>query len=338
VELRIPFTTLLKIAFTILLIACVIKLWPVILMLVIAVLLAVMLDPVVARLEEHRARKGMAIALIAVVMFGVLLAFLIFIIPTTTRQMMQLNKQLPQLIQRFPAAAPLLKPEATSQPLVSKGLSVGMYAVQGLTAVVFVMVVSIYLLVEGRRAYVWLASLAPAQQRTKLDRTMREMNPVILAFMRGQFITSGICALYVFGVMSALRVPMPLLLATIAFVADFVPVIGTIVMTAPAAALALAVSPARSLVVVLAYLVYHLIENYVIIPRVYGTQMRLSTLTVLVAISIGGTLQGVIGAVLALPLAAAYPIVERIWLRDKLPEDTVPRHDAIENAAEGSPR
>jgi predicted PurR-regulated permease PerM len=123
---------------------------------------------------------------------------------------------------------------------------------------------------------------------------------------------------------------MPLLLATIAFVADFVPVIGTIVMTAPAAALALVVSPSRALIVVLAYLVYHLIENYVIIPRVYGTQMRLSTLTVLVAISIGGTLQGVIGAVLALPVAAAYPIVERIWLRDKLPEDTVPRHEAIE--------
>ena len=58
--------------------------------------------------------------------------------------------------------------------------------------------------------------------------------------------------------------------------------------------------------------------------------MRLSTLTVLVSIAIGGTLQGVIGAVLALPIAAAYPIVERIWLRRHLPADTVPRHEAIE--------
>ena len=81
-EIRIPFTTLLKIAFTILLILCIVKLWPVILMLIIAVLVAVMLDPIVLWLEEHHARKGMALALIAVVLFGVLLAFLIFIVPT----------------------------------------------------------------------------------------------------------------------------------------------------------------------------------------------------------------------------------------------------------------
>ncbi len=56
----------------------------------------------------------------------------------------------------------------------------------------------------------------------------------------------------------------------------------------------------------------------------------MSTLTVLLAIAIGGTLQGVIGAVLALPIAAAYPIVERIWLREHLPADTVPRHEELE--------
>ena len=52
----------------------------------------------------------------------------------------------------------------------------------------------------------------------------------------------------------------------------------------------------------------------------------------LLAIAVGGTLQGVIGAVLALPIAAAYPIVERIWLQEHLPSDTVPRREAIEES------
>jgi predicted PurR-regulated permease PerM len=109
-------------------------------------------------------------------------------------------------------------------------------------------------------------------------------------------------------------------------------VVGTIAMIAPAALLALTVSPLRAMLVVAAYLAYHLIENYLIIPRVYGNQMRLSTLTVILAIAVGGTLQGVIGALLALPIAAAYPIVERIWLRDQLPSDTVERHEELQDA------
>lgn len=332
-DLRIPFSTLLKIALTFLLFLSVVKLWPVIILMFIAVLVAVMLDPGVRWMQNHGARKGMAIALVAVVMFGFLVAFFVFMVPSIAKQATEMAKDLPRLVQRIPYGTALMRNTAggSEGDLVKKGLFAGAYVLQGLTAVVFVLVVAMYLLVEGVRAYQWLASFAPAAQRMKLDRTMNEMQPVVLAFMRGQFITSAMCALFVFGLASALRLPMPLLLATIAFVADFVPVIGTIAMTAPAVALALTISPARAAMAVAGYLLYHLLENYVIIPRVYGSQMRLSTLTVLVSIAIGGTLQGVIGAVLALPVAAAYPIIERIWLREHLPSaDTVPRHEAIE--------
>jgi predicted PurR-regulated permease PerM len=215
---------------------------------------------------------------------------------------------------------------------LSRGLIAGKYAIEGITAVIFVMVIAVYLLVEGKRAFEWLVSFVPAQHRKGARTTAQEVGGVMLAYMRGNVITSIICAVFVFVVLTALGVPVPLLLALIAFVFDFVPVVGTIAMTVPAALLALVVSPLRAALVIGAYLFYHLIENYVIIPRVYGTQMRLSTLTVLLAIAVGGTLQGVIGAVIALPIAAAYPIVERIWLREHLPPDTVPRHEAIEES------
>ena len=66
VDLRIPFTTLLKVALTLLLCVCVIKLWPAILLIIVAILLAVMLDPVAVFMERHRVRRAMSVIAIAV--------------------------------------------------------------------------------------------------------------------------------------------------------------------------------------------------------------------------------------------------------------------------------
>jgi predicted PurR-regulated permease PerM len=204
-----------------------------------------------------------------------------------------------------------------------------MYAIEALTAVIFVLVVAIYLLIEGRRAFQWLITFAAPRNRKKLERTAHEIGGVILAYMRGQAITCFLCGGWAYLVLTLCRVPAALALAVIAFVADLVPVVGTIVMTVPAVLLALLVGPMQAILVAGAYLLYHLVESYFIIPRVYGSQMRLSTLTVLLAVAAGGTLQGALGAVLILPFVAAYPIVERIWLREQLPEDAVARHEAM---------
>jgi predicted PurR-regulated permease PerM len=75
---------------------------------------------------------------------------------------------------------------------------------------------------------------------------------------------------------------------------------------------------------------YHFIENYFIAPKVYGTELRLSNLAVLIAFAVGAELAGVIGALLALPIAAAYPAVERIWLSERLAPDTVETHQTLE--------
>jgi len=326
-ELRIPFITLVKVALAVLLVAIVIKLWPVVLMIVIAVLIAVMLDPLVLWLEAHRVRKTIGVLAIAFVVFGLLIGFLFGLLPAIGRQVAEVSKQAPALLQRFGIQMPALPP---TRELLLQGAVAGKFAVTGLMAIVFVLVAAMYLLLEGRTVFGWLITFAPRRHRKRIDQTGREMSEVVLAYMRGNVITSIICAGYVLAVLTALHVPLTLLLAVIAFVFDFIPVVGTIAMIAPAAVLALTISPARALIVVGAYLFYHVIENYLIIPRVYGNQMRLSTLTVILAIAVGGTLQGVIGALLALPIAAAYPIVERIWLRDQLPSDTVDRHAELQ--------
>ena len=96
----------MKIAFAVLLAAIVIKLWPIILMLVIAVLLAVMLDPIVLWLEAHRVRRPFGIAAVASVLLGLLIAFLFILVPVISGQIADLIKELPQVIDRISRAVP----------------------------------------------------------------------------------------------------------------------------------------------------------------------------------------------------------------------------------------
>jgi predicted PurR-regulated permease PerM len=338
VDLRIPFTTLLKVALTLLLCVCVIKLWPVILMIVVAILLAVMLDPLVVFGERHRVRRGFGVIVIAIVLLGLIVAFFAVLVPRMTSEIGDITKQLPQLEQavasRFPFTVPYIKdlrggPPPELKSWFTRGLIFSKYAIEGITAAIFVLVLALYLLIEGRTAFEWLISLAPKNKRPRWRTTAIEMSGVVLAYMRGQVITCFICAGWAYLVLILLRIPAALPLALIAFIADLLPVVGTIAMTVPAVLLALTASPIKALLVLAGYLLYHFVESYFIVPRVYGKEMRLSTLTVLLAIMIGGSLQGAAGAILILPFVAAYPIIERLWLRDQLPEDTVERHEEL---------
>ncbi len=336
-ELRVPFTTLLKLAFFALLVVCTIKLWNIVLMFTVAVLLAVMLDPLAEWAAGRGLRRGLAIAVIGVVLFGLLLAFVVVVVPLMAREILQLGQELPKIVQRLSAASPKIKSMLDSVIASAKGSPqarqwllraplIGMYLSEALLAVVLIFVITIYLLIEGRQMFEWLLAFAPAKLRPRIRRTARESSAVVLAYMRGQAITCFACGGVALVTLLVLRVPVAVPLAVLAFICDLVPVVGTLIMTVPAMLLALLVSPLAALIVVGVYMTYHFVESYVIIPRVYGEQMKLSTLAVLLAVTAGGALQGPAGAVLVLPFVAAYPIVERIWLKEKLPEDTVEKH------------
>lgn len=337
-QLRIPFATLIKIGVAFLLAWVLVKLWPLILIFIVALLIAIVLDPVVVWLERHRLQRRFGVLGLAVVLLLLAAAFCWGLIPIMARQVASLIQQLPQIVHRveasFPSVTPMLnRLGSMSQPsktVLNGGFVAGKVALEAVAAIVLVYVVGMYMLLEGRRAYAWLVDFVPARNRRRVDRTCTEVAGVVRSYLRGALITATICASYVAAVLSALHIPLALVLAVLAFIFDFIPVVGTIVMAVPATLLAFLVSPSRAVIVAGAYLLYHGIEAYILIPRIYGRQMRLSTLTVLVAMTIGALLQGAIGAVLSLPIAAAYPIVERIWLRQRLPPDTVELHEELD--------
>ena len=344
VDLRIPFTTMVKVALFLLLIMILMKVVPLIAIMYIAAMLAVVMAAAADWLEKHRVRRGIGLTLIAAAIFACVLLFLFVVVPMMFTQLKDLVQHAPQIAARLerqiPSAAPYIKSisaQATSPPQpgrqsewLARGAVAGWYAVEAIAAIFMTLVMAVYFVVEGKIAMAWLVSFASEEKRKKLVLTAEEIEPVLLAYMRGQLITSSLAAAVALTTALVMHIPAAIPLAVLAFVGDFIPVLGFLMAIVPALALALLVSPLAVFVVIAAYALYHLVENYYVVPRVYGRAMRLSTLAVLLTIAFGGMVFGPAGAVLILPLAAAYPPIERIWLRRHLAPDTIPKHDAME--------
>ena len=113
--------------------------------------------------------------------------------------------------------------------------------------------------------------------------------------------------------------PQPLLLAIIAAITDAIPIVGVPIATIAAMAIALSVGWQTSLIVLGLYVAYQQFENYVLLPRVFGSTLQVSGLSILVGVLVGGQLLGVIGIILSLPVTASIPVIERVW-RERLPE------------------
>jgi predicted PurR-regulated permease PerM len=139
-------------------------------------------------------------------------------------------------------------------------------------------------------------------------------------------ITSVLFSIFAFVTLTIAGVPNPVLMAVLAGVCDGIPLVGATLATIPPVLLALTVSVPTAVVVLVLYVAYQQVENYVVAPRAYKNALQISSLAVLVAVTIGGALLGVVGALLALPVAAAIPAIARVWNEDTtaLPEPAVP--------------
>lgn len=352
VELRIPLSTVFVVLATALFVWAGLKLWLLIEVFLLSVLIAVTLQPAVAWLQRRRLSHWMAVVVIALGMLAVLAFFSAVLMPVVIRQIAEvvtafpnIERQMLESTQGSPLLTRLVRtlvelprsPEVRQH--VQHPLSWGMYAGEAVGGLIALMVLTLYLLLDGKKLYAWLLAFVPRQHRTKLAETTGEVSGVVFAYVRGQAITSLLCALFTWVTLALFKVPAAVPLAVLAGIFDVIPFVGFISFTVPSVLMALVVSPMTALGVLGLFIAYHFVENYLIVPRVYGKELRLSTLAVIIALGVAGVLSGILGALLVLPLVAAYPIVERIWLRARVGPDVVDDHDALEKAAEeGSDR
>ena len=228
----------------------------------------------------------------------------------------------------FPMIDQLI-PGAADESARQYAIALGRSAINATGMLVVSLVLTVYLLVEWKPTLEWLIAFVPSQHRPKVRRTLDESRQSVFHYVTGNVVTSIITSVTTFAALLALKVPAALVLAIIAGVFDFVPVIGFVLSLGLTAMLAATVSLTTVLAVVGFYVGFNAVENYYITPKVYGRELELSNLAVLVAVAVGAEVGGVIGALLALPAAAIYPVIERIWLRQRLSSDTVELHDRL---------
>jgi predicted PurR-regulated permease PerM len=290
----------------------------------------------VAWFERRRIRRGRALVLIflgiAIVVAGVLL----LTVPPLVAQLLHLIEDAPRgrdrlidWLRQYKVARPLVQ-TVRAVPLNDLVLRAGNtlvgYSADIMTVVGFAIsttFLAIYLLADPVRARGLLFSVVPRNHHIKLARILIELKVIVGGYMRGQLITSVAAAVFTFGVLEAFRVDDALALALFAGMTDIIPFIGAYVASLPAIIAVTSSGFGAVLIVCLLMFAYQEFESRILVPRVYGKVLRLPPAIVVVSLLVGGTLLGIVGALLALPIAAGLQMVVR-ELRVELPGETPP--------------
>ena len=303
------------------------------LLLTFAALLAYALAPAVKLLERVMPRF-LAILLVYLVALGALSALLYLIVRTAIVQVISLSDYVRFLL--TPGKSGQLTP--LEQTLRSLGLSQSQIAsardqvvaniegfagsvvplltglVGAILDVILVAVLSIYLLADGSRVSDWLRRNMPQQQQGNMKFLLDTLQRVVGGYIRGQLLLCGFIGLLVGVGMQVIGVPYALLLGVLAFILEFIPVLGTLVSGAICVLLALTKGWVIALIVLVYFVVVHVIEGDVVGPRIVGKAIGLHPVVSLAAVIAGAELFGITGALFASPVAGVLQaLLVAIW-------------------------
>jgi predicted PurR-regulated permease PerM len=343
IEILVPAKTLFKIFLAILLIACVMKLAPLLMLLFLSLLIAVTLSPILNWIDKRGAPRWVGVLIIVLGLLGLVGIFFGVILPNIVSQVsafvadwprmrQELVSQIPENSMFHPYASKVLHGQGLpgQSSMLDHFLTAGQAVAGGVFTLLVVLILSVYLVVDGPRTFQWMLAFFEVKKRKKLRDTANEVSQVIFAYVAGQLITSGLVVVFSLLVLKLTHVPAALTLAVMAGIFDILPVLGFFLSAIPAILLALTVSPTTAMIVFGFYVFYHALENYFIVPKIYGDRLRVSTLTVLLSLLAADLLGGILGAIAVLPIVASYPIIERIWLGPYLNDSTIEKHAEAE--------
>ena len=194
-------------------------------------------------------------------------------------------------------------------------LQVGTGLINGVTAVVIVTALTIYIALTLPTIVAAVLRLVPRSRRDLTGSLLNEVLDSVGRYVSGQLILATINATFTLLLTVIAGSPAPILLAVIAFIAALIPVVGTVIGSILVTLATLTVSPGAALVVALFLLVYMQVEAYVLSPRVMSRAVAVPGVLVIVAALAGASLGGVLGALVAVPVAAAgLLVIKRVLL------------------------
>lgn len=292
----------------------------VIILLFIAIIFMSALSPIIDKLESWKIPKALAIAFSYVVIFGILAILISIVITPLIDQTSNLITNLPQTLDKlFPQGGPIDKSVVANElgNISRNALGFSLAIFGNFIAFISVAVLTFYLLLERERLDQLINQFFIGQREEKVKRITRQIEVKLGAWLRGQLILSFIIGGAVFLVLFLLNVPYAVPLAILAGIMEVVPIIGPIISAIPAVLIAYIISPILALIVAIAFFIIQQLENHIIVPQVMKKAVGLNPLIVILAVSIGGKLLGISGALLAVPIAVVVQIITEGVLREE---------------------
>jgi len=298
----------------------------------IATLLAIGLSPLVRFIEHQRVLpigtrrlpRWLAILSIYLVVIGAVVALAMTILPPLITQARDLGRNAPRMFDRaqdFLVARHLIDHKLTWQEAVQQvptpdaggTLDVVFSTITGIVGGLFglftVLILTFYLLIESDGLLSGVLQLFPREQRPRMAQLSRQITVKVSAWLMGQLFLSSVIAVTAALALWLMGIPYFYVLALIAGVGELIPMVGPILSAIPAIAVAFSVSPIMALWVAVFWILQQQVESHFLVPKVMSTQVGVSAATVIIALMIGGSLLGVMGAVLAVPTAAILLVV-----------------------------
>jgi predicted PurR-regulated permease PerM len=277
--------------------------------------IAAALSPFVNRMER-RIPRLMAIILIYMLIFLVFIAIIWIIFPAIVEQGAELVALVPEianLVQDWYEAwgsdLPLVETFfnqivqfATTLMAVPLGLA------SAIVQIFLVFFVSLYTLAEAPKMRRFVFSLFPPGRRERVMYVIDEMAGAMGGFVRGTVIIAILVGLLTFIGLTLIGVRFSLVLGLIAGVLELLPYLGPILASVPMLLVALLDSPTQALVVLVFFVILQQVESNIFVPNIMHSQTEISPLLAMLAIVAGGSLGGLLGALVAIPLAAAFQV------------------------------
>ncbi|AGW41161.1 hypothetical protein O159_10540 [Leifsonia xyli subsp. cynodontis DSM 46306] len=294
-----------------------------------ALFLALGIEPLIALLERHRVPRWLALITTLVIVIGAFVALIWAIVPVAVGQASQLvqntvswvsngdaEKWFLTLQHQFPTIVNQQNIDAVTKwlqqnlpDITSKVLQTGIGIVQGAFGVIIVIILTIYFTASlpsiKRAGY----QLVPASRRSRFAEIGDQITDSV-----GKYVMGQVALALVNGVLSAIFLSVigakfPILLASIAFFFSLIPLVGTITGSVIIVFVCLFSGPPTAIAAAVYYIVYMQVEAYVLSPRIMNRAVAVPGAVVVVAALAGGTLLGILGALVAIPFAAAILLI-----------------------------
>jgi predicted PurR-regulated permease PerM len=297
----------------------------VLVLMLVAVILAAGLQPLIAWLRAHLPiGRGPAILLVYGLFLAIVIGMAVVVVPAALAQLDRTLTSLPPFFDRAREWATTLRPPALSRsveslidaaartikppdatPSTGQVVQVGLTLAEALTSVLTMLTVVYFWLTEHARLQRYVLAFVPRHRRRRAREVWNAAETRLGMWVRGQLILMSTLGIATGVAYTLLGVPSAVLLGLLAALAEAIPIIGPLLGAIPAVLVAATISPQLALAVAGVYLVIQLIEGNVLVPLVMRNTTGISPFLVILSVLVGAAAGGFVGALLAVPIAAA---------------------------------